>query len=61
MSKRKGIGLPIVGIVEGGHSIEEVQKSLAKKLSTISTKDFPSLEKLFISKSESEVSQWKSS
>ena len=55
MVKRKGTGLQIIAVVEGGYSIEDVQKSLARKLSTISTKDFPSLEKLFISKTESEV------
>lgn len=47
MKKKKGLGIPIVAIVEGGHSIEDVQRSLAKKLKTINTKDFPSLNKFF--------------
>lgn len=38
--------MPITHRVEGGRTIEEVKSSLIKKLSTISTKEFPCLIKL---------------
>lgn len=47
MAKAKGIGIPITHRVEGGHTLEEVQRALAQKLKVVSTKDFPSFNKFF--------------
>ncbi|QUH20920.1 hypothetical protein [Alkaliphilus sp. B6464] len=41
--KKKGTGLLITHRIEGGHTLEEVQKALAQKLKVVTTKDFPSL------------------
>lgn len=37
-------GIPIVCRVEGGGTIQDVQKSLAQKLNNLNLRDFPSLE-----------------
>ena len=38
-------GVPIVSRIEGGHTREELQQSISRKLSAMDLKSFPSLMK----------------